>query len=218
MLAVAALLRRRDRAGLAYVVGGLLTLVPVVVVSRAFWMGFDRYLYMPSILFVLAAGPDVLKLVAAASTAGRARALAATGAALLVALAVQTRRVSATYASQAAQDAALLRDRPGDPTVHYYLARAAGRSGNLALLDARLAEMPGPPWPRAIVVPTYELAARIGNAEKTRQAISALVETTRPEQCNETRERLLNWRERSPDPGTATLLAHSADGMACSRR
>ena len=218
VLAVGALIWRRDRSGLAYVIGGMLTLAPVVLVSRSFWMGFDRYLYMPSVLFVLAAGPYVLKLVVAASTTRRARAFAVAGAALLVALALQTKRASATYSSQAAHDAALVEDHPLDPTVHYYLARAAGRSGDLALLDARLAQMPGPPWPRAIAVPTYELAARIGNDEKTRQAISALVETTGPEHCTETRERLLRWRERAPDPEITSLLTRSADGIACDRR
>ncbi|MGB5809751.1 MAG: hypothetical protein WBG86_04420, partial [Polyangiales bacterium] len=130
LLAGTWLLWKRDRPGVVYFGGALATLAPVVIVSRSFWMGFDRYLYMPSVLLLLAAGPHVL------STVQRMRRpiAASVVVALLLVASVQTHRASGTYASQSAHDQALLRDHPEDPSVHYYLARAANRSGDRSAL------------------------------------------------------------------------------------
>ncbi|MBW2548813.1 MAG: hypothetical protein JRE82_16630, partial [Deltaproteobacteria bacterium] len=176
-LVLLALFRRRDWPSLIYFVGAFLTLAPVVVVSRSFWMGFDRYLYMPSVLLLLAAAQVSLHGPREASERRRL-AYRVLGVALLVVAAVGTREASRAYASQEAFDQALLRDHSDDPTIHYYFARAANRSGDEADLRERLSAMPPLPWPRPIIAPIYELALKISDTPRAHQAIDALVAST----------------------------------------
>jgi hypothetical protein len=209
------LIRRRDWPSLIYFVGAFLTLAPVVVVSRSFWMGFDRYLYMPSILLLLAAAHSTLRGRREASK-GLRLGYRALGIALLLLAAVGTRDASRAYASQEAFDQALLRDHPDDPTIHYYLARAADRSGDRAALVEQLSAMPPLPWPRPIIAPTYELAAKISDAPRAHQAIDALVASTDDGvSCVEIRQQLETWRDRAPNPSIDDALIAAHSNLSC---
>ncbi len=212
------LVRRRDWPGSIYFVGALLALAPVAVVSRAFWMGFDRYLYMPSILLLMAAAPYALQ----GFVRGPRRyelAIAALWVGLLVVAAVQTHHASTAYASQDTYDQALLRDHPDDPTIHYYLARAADRSGDSSGLRERLSAMPPPPWPRPIIVPTYELAAKVSDAERAQQAIDAMVASqSTGVACVDIRSQLETWQGRAPDQATADALTAALERLSCKPR
>lgn len=208
------LARRRDWPGLVYAIGALLTLAPVVVVSRSFWMGFDRYLYMPSILVVLAVAPYVVSAVS--RRPGRRLAFSAIAVIALVFASFMTHRASAAYASQEAYDRALLIDHSDDPTTHYYFARATDRSGDEAGLRARLSAMPPPPWPRPIIVPTYELAAKVSDAPRMREAIDALVLSENDgTSCSDIRQQLATWRSRAPDTSTVDALTAALEGLSC---
>ncbi len=214
-LVLLALFRRRDWPSLIYFVGAFLTLAPVVVVSRSFWMGFDRYLYMPSVLLLLAAAQVSLHGPREASERRRLvyRVL---GVALLVVAAVGTREASGAYASQEAFDEALLRDHSDDPTIHYYFARAANRSGDEAGLRERLSAMPPLPWPRPIIAPTYELALKISDTPRAHQAIDALVASTDDGvSCVEIRQQLEVWRDRGPNPSVDDALAAAHNKLHC---
>ncbi len=209
------LVRRRDWPGLIYSIGAFLTLAPVAVVSRSFWMGFDRYLYMPSILLFLAVVPYVLRGFVR-GTRGHTLTIAALWLSLLVVAAIQTHHASRAYASQDAYDQALLRDHPDDPTTHYYLARAADRAGDMEGLEARLSAMPPPPWPRPIIVPTYELAAKVSDIPRAHQAIDALVASQNDGvPCAKVRHQLEIWRGRAPDEATTEALAATLAGLSC---
>lgn len=217
VLMVVVLVRRRDWPSLTYWVGAFLTLAPVVVVSRSFWMGFDRYLYMPSVLLVLAVAQVALGRRAALAKEHRL-GLGAIGVVLLFLAVVGTSSASRAYANQEAFDRALLRDHSDDPTIHYYFARAADRSGDGAGLRKLLSAMPPPPWPRPIIVPTYELAAKVSNEIKTREAIEALVNSVgEGARCSEVQRQLETWRDRAPDAATADTLTTSLETLPCER-
>lgn len=215
VLALLGLMRRRDWPGLICLIGAFLTLAPVAVVSRSFWMGFDRYLYMPSILLFLAAAPYVLRGFVR-GTREHNLAIGALWVCMLIVSATQTHQASAAYASQEAYDEALLRDHPDDPTIHYYLARAADRSGNKAGIQERLSGMPPPPWPRPIVVPTYELATKVSDTPRARQAIEALVASEDDGMaCADIRSQLETWHGRAPDTANADALTAALARLSC---
>ena len=215
VLALFGVVRRRDWPGLIYLVGAFLTLAPVVVVSRSFWMGFDRYLYMSSVLLLFAAAPYALR----GFVRGRRDNNLAVGALWVVVLllaASHTHDASAAYASQEAYDRALLSDHSDDPTIHYYFARAADRSGDMAGLQERLSAMPPPPWPRPIIVPTYELAVKAADEPKAHQAISALLGSQSDgTSCSEIQRQLAKWRDRAPNPSVGDALADGLESLPC---
>lgn len=216
-LILVVLVRRRAWTSLVYFVGAFLTLAPVVVVSRSFWMGFDRYLYMPSILLMLAVAQAAAGRRVAVPKHQRA-GRAAFGVAFLFLAAVGTSDASRAYANQEAFDRALLRDHADDPTIHYYFARAADRSGDTAGLREHLSAMPSPPWPRPIIAPTYELAAKVSDNAKARTAIRALVDSENEGvPCSEIQQQLVTWRDRAPNPATADALTASLTKLSCER-
>jgi len=214
MLFLAFLIYRRDLRGLAYWVGALLTLAPVVIVSGTFWLGFDRYLYMPSILGLLALYPYIIRAASLGSAAQLL--LSVLGFGLLVYAAIQTHRASEAYASQEAYDLALLRDHSDDPSIHYYFAKVAYRRSNGVGLRKHLSSMPSPPWPRPIVVPTYDLAVRAGDTVKAREAIDALVATSSGRRrCASVRAQLETWAGKQPDPSIAEHLEEALAALPC---
>lgn len=155
----AALAARRDFGGLVLFAGFALTVVPCVIVSRAFWFGFDRYLYMPMILAFLAVAPH---LVAAVEAVPRRRTLwAGVAIALLLVAALGTRTSSLAYINQTTYEAAMVDDHPDDPTVIYYMALAAKKSGQLQRAREWLSKMPKPPWPVAIEDRATALASEL---------------------------------------------------------
>jgi len=205
---------RGDWPGLVYWLGALLTLAPTVIVSATFWLGFDRYLYMPAILALLALFPYVVR---AASQGRRSRVpLSALGLALIAYAALQTHQASKAYASQDAYDDALLRDHFDDPGVHYYFALVAVRRANGTGLREHLSSMPSPPWPTPIIIPTYELAAKANDSVKTREAVDALVATARGgRRCETVRAQLETWAVKAPDPSTDAHLEEALAVLSC---
>ncbi|MBT8452633.1 MAG: hypothetical protein KJO40_11755 [Deltaproteobacteria bacterium] len=214
LLVLAFLVLRRDGPGLAYAVGAILTLAPVAIVSGAFWMGFDRYLYMPSILALLATAPYVSRAVSRGREWRFALGVLALG--LLGYAASQTHAASRAYASQEAYDRALLRDHADDPSIHFYFARIAARHDDEVRLRERLSAMPSPPWPRPIIVPTYDLATKARDAGKRREAVDAWVATVRDgPRCARVRIQLETWAQRSADAETAAQIEERLDELAC---
>ena len=216
LLALLVLSYRRDWPGFVYSLGALSTLAPVVIVSVTFWLGFDRYLYMPSILVLLALFP----YVAHAASLGRRFVvpLSVLGLALLAYAALQTHRASMAYASQATYERALLRDHFDDPGTHYYLAFRAARRAKQTEVREHLSSMPSPPWPPAIIIPTYKLAVRANDTVKTREAIDAIVVHARTgSRCETVRLQLEIWLAQGPDPSTAAHLEEALDALSCAR-
>lgn len=214
MLFLTFLIHRRDLRGLAYCGGALLTLAPVVVVSGTFWLGFDRYLYMPAILLLLAVSPYIVR----AASLGRAvqLSLSLLGLGLLIYAAIQTHWASEAYASQEAYDRALLRDHADDPSIHYYFARVAYRRSNGVGVRKHLSSMPSPPWPTSIIVPTYHLAVRARDTLRARQAIDALAATAAGRQrCTSVRAQLETWAGKQPDPLIAEHLEDALAALPC---
>ena len=207
---------RRDWPGLAYSVGAMATLAPVAIVSGAFWMGFDRYLYMPSILVILALCPYAER-AASRSRAWRI-ALGALGLGLLAYAAFQTHQASQAYASQEAYDRALMRDHFDDPSIHFYFARVAARNGNVDELREQLSSMPSPPWPKPIIVPMYDLAMKVNDSVKTTEAVDALVSTVRRgPRCETVRAQLDAWSEKATDPLLAKRIEERLAELSCER-
>ena len=214
LLGLGFLISRRDLSGLAYAVGAILTLAPVAIVSGAFWMGFDRYLYMSAILAILAMSPYVVRAVS--RSRGWRIAIGVLGLGLLGYSALQTHAASQAYASQEAYDRALFRDHSDDPSIHFYFARIAARHGDHDKLREAVASMPSPPWPRPIIVPTYDLATRANDAAKTREAVDALVATVREgPRCASVRARLGTWAEKAGDPETARYVEERLAALSC---
>jgi len=165
----AALVQRRDFGGLVLMGGFALTVVPCVIVSRSIWIGFDRYLYMPLILALLTCAPYVVEVVEARP---RLRAVWWGIAIVLVLVSgLGTRASSLAYVNQTAYERAMLVDHPNDPTIVFYLARSAQRSGRVELARNILSQIQEPPWPVAIVVPTIVVAAELSDVRTRDTAI-----------------------------------------------
>jgi hypothetical protein len=167
--ALIALLARRDWGGAVLVGGFAVTVAPCVMVTRSIWLGFDRYLYMPSILVVIACAPYV---VAAVESRSKLRPLWWGLASVLILIsALGARASSLAYVSQTAYERAMAADHPDDPTLVFYLARAAKKSGQISLARETLSGIPEPPWPTALVVPTVVLASELSDARVRDMAV-----------------------------------------------
>lgn len=165
----------KDVVGAIYAAGALATLAPTVVVSQTMWLGFDRYLYMPWILVLLAAAPHVAKAVNAWS---HRRVLRwAVAAALVLTATLGTSVASRFYEHQASYERSLLDDYPDDPTIHFYLASIAQKSGQSSLALQRFQEMPAPPWPKPLIMPAYVLAQKLSDDRTRDVAIGYGLET-----------------------------------------
>jgi hypothetical protein len=168
--ALVALLWKRDWGGAALLGGFAITVAPCVMVTRSIWLGFDRYLYMPSILLVIACTPYV---VAAVEARPKLRPLWWGLASILILIsALGTRASSLAYVNQTAYERAMAADHPDDPTIVFYLARAAKKSGQIPLARQTLSRIPEPPWPIALVVPTVVLASELSDARVRDMAVA----------------------------------------------
>lgn len=170
ILGLLALIVRRDWGGLAYVIGALWTLAPAVIVTRAIWLGFDRYLYMPMILILLAVAPYLESLLRRPSSY-RWLAITAGSVILLVAV-LNTRAASAAYQSHEAFLHALISERPEDPTVHLFVAGELMDKDDKDFAARSLQSLPDPPWPKATIIPQLVLARKIGDAAAFDRAIA----------------------------------------------
>jgi len=234
----------KDAVGAIYSAGALATLAPTVVVSQNMWIGFDRYLYMPWILVLLAVAPYVARAVDASS---QMRVLRwAVAAALVLSATLGTSVASRFYVDQASYERSLLDDYPDDPTIHYYLASIAQKAGQNALAVQRLQEMPPPPWPKPLFMAAYVLAQTLSDQRTADMAIGYGLETypsdpllqahgmrwhytngrvdeaisigtsidARDPLCPEVRRQLLIWGSRA-QPGEERTRLESAASLAC---
>lgn len=121
-LVVALVRARRARAAL-HVAGAIAVLLPTALVSEVFWLGFDRYLYMPAVLLVTACAPELR-----ATSPDRRVTLA--GVALAALLGALTAASGLAYASHAALADAILARRPEDPAGYLLVAAIRARDGD----------------------------------------------------------------------------------------
>src|SRR5262249_40605897 len=144
------------------VLGALATLAPTALVASRYWLGFDRYLYLPAILVVAAALPLPVG-------GRRAFALAV---ALALGLGAATFVEARKYRSPGAFTAALLRPRPDEPTGYLVAAANAVVNGRRAEAQAILARMPVDGLPPAVA----HIAAALLYSAGRPDASAALVE------------------------------------------
>lgn len=110
-------LRARRFEGPLLLAGAAACMVPTAHVADLFWLGFDRYLYMPAILVLLALAGLLANLPE--RHAPRARMLVGI---VAVASALATTLTATYYVSDRALGTAMVDDRPDDPTGMLYLA------------------------------------------------------------------------------------------------
>lgn len=200
---------RRDIGGLAYFIGAALTIAPCVVVSQSIWLGFDRYLYMPSILLLLAGAPYVSSAVDAWS---QRRALVwGVAAALLLVAAIGTRTASLAYVNHSAYEHAMLTDHVDDPTIFFYYARTSSESAQPELARQALAKMPGPPWPEALIMPVFLLSTELSDV-RTRDI--AMAHTLESHSNNPVlRAHAMRWKYNRGEVSDALALAVSFEAV-----
>lgn len=204
---------RRDLGGLAYLIGAALTIAPCVVVSQAIWLGFDRYLYMPTILLLFASAPYVARAVQAWSD--RRAIVWGVAAALLLVAALGTRTASLVYVNQTTYEHAMLTDHPDDPTIVFYFARTAKESGDIEQARRALAKMPGPPWPSALVMPAFVFANELSDLRTRDLAMAHGLEAHSADPV--LRAHAMRWNYGRGQLGDALALARSfeADDALC---
>lgn len=164
-------LQRRWRA-LVLLLGAWVTLAPAVMVGSAFWCGFDRYLYMPTVLAVLAwperrreaPGAEHLLRVPRVFLRRGAVALAAT-------LALATWATSQNYHSQSAFMASMIRLRPEDPSGRLFGAQWLSVGGKRAQALELLAPVPREGLPRPLA---SALVTRLAALRQREQALVVL--------------------------------------------
>lgn len=196
---------RRDIGGLAYFIGAALTIAPCVVVSQSIWLGFDRYLYMPSILLLLAGAPYVARAVDAWS---QRRALVwGVAAALLLVAAIGTRTASSAYVNHTAYEHAMLTDHADDPTMFFYYARTSNESAQPDLARQVLATMPGPPWPEALIMPAFVLSIELSDFRTRDIATAHALEAHSDNPV--LRAHAMRWKYQRGEVGAALALALS---------
>jgi hypothetical protein len=170
LLSTGGLLWRRDWGGLAYAAGALLTIAPTLFVAQSIWFGFDRYLYMPLILVLLAVEPYLREL--GARLRSRRRFIALAGASVLLIAIVDTHLASRAYASHLDLLDAMLTERPNDPTVRLYVVGTLLQKGDKQNAAEQFGHMPGPPWPKATIVQQ----ARIARDLEATEMLAATIE------------------------------------------
>ncbi|MET0343832.1 MAG: hypothetical protein ABW252_22655 [Polyangiales bacterium] len=151
--------RRRFRA-LVLLGGALVTLAPTVVVSSAFWCGFDRYLYMPTLLCVLAL-PDLCGSAVRVPRVLAAVCLSGT----LACLALATYATSTYYRGQTAFMTSLLTLRPDDPSGPLFGALFLSAGGRRQEALQLLAHVPRRGLPRPLASALVTRLAALGERD-----------------------------------------------------
>lgn len=131
LISVFVLVARRRWRVLLLLAGAAGTVAPTVLVSRYFWLGLDRYLYLPMILLCVAflgaqqseaePGPQ--------GPSRRTLAGVALGTSLVLVLMVSNTLTASVYSGQKAFVETMVRTRPEDPTGYLMLVRIDLREG-----------------------------------------------------------------------------------------
>lgn len=212
--AVAGLVAARDVRGLLLVVGAFACLAPTAVVSRAIWLGFDRYLYMPLLMLGLAAAPHIGRALARvperlSGLVGIAHVL------VLFAAAAGTYVGSSAYRSEASFRAALFDERPRDATVIVYMACLANVQSSPAETHAWLRSLPSPPWPDAVVIPLVVCAERVGDPEILRRALEVGLRQAPDDPLIRAHGMRLRYRQGRIDEALALARTFEGDAALC---
>ena len=210
------LIRRNARAAIL-VVGAVCTLLPTALVADSFWLGFDRYLYLPAILLFAAALPWL-----------RARRWWAWCLLPPALLAVPLYATARQYRSHRTFAAALVDARPKDPSGYLIAALDSVARGDRAEAAAVMRELPEPTRIPAVA----HHAARIYLSIGDQAAAATLVEKAAAEHADSPNLRFdlfglrgaqHRWgeaaalaRELSVDPARRRAVAEVIDGWLAS--
>jgi len=164
LLAVVLFLVRGELRRATLVVGAVAVLTPVVLVCDSFWLGFDRYLYLPAILCVAAALP----------LTGGGRFWAVATVLVALGLGVATFDAARAYRSHGDFAAAILADRPDEPTGYLLAADDAVDQGRVAQAAAYVDSVPTWDLPAPVAHHAAGLLLRLGRGPEA----AALVERT----------------------------------------
>ncbi len=173
-----ALARRRRWAALALLSGACAALLPVGLVAGSFWLGFDRYLYLPGVLLAhlaLSALPGPAPTGSGLRAAAGGPAGAALGAALaslaLAGLAWASWQAALPYRSHDRFVAALAEARPADPSGWLLAAARARQQGDTPLAGELLAHLPTAPQPPALEHRMAQAELQLGRSAAAAQRV-----------------------------------------------
>ncbi|HEX6244001.1 MAG TPA: hypothetical protein VFZ61_23960 [Polyangiales bacterium] len=157
---------------------GVVMVLPSVMVRHAFWLGADRYFYVPLALFILALAFTPRASAWLVSWSARAQALL--GVMLALVLAPATYLTAETYRNQSEHILAMMRMRPADPTGFLIGARWLWHREQQTGAQQLLARLPrsGLPPPLA-----SQLATVLGEFGQTAEALRVVADmaTRHPE-------------------------------------
>jgi hypothetical protein len=131
------MLRAKRWDTLLLLAGAGASLAPTAIVAGYFWLGFDRYLYLPLILLLAALAPHAPALQARieARAAAARPALAVAAASLTAWFAYATWTTATFFAGNAAFAGALISARPADPSGYLIGAASVDASGRAAVAE-----------------------------------------------------------------------------------
>jgi hypothetical protein len=179
LLALAALARKRPAALIA-LLGTALCLLPTAITTDSFWLGFDRYLYMPLLLAVLAvaysvAPPDSASAELPPPAPGLPPALNALAAVWLVFAASATWLTAKNYASHAEFELSMLESRPDDPTGYVYVGGTLLNMGRTDEARTLLRSTPQGDWPWLVLYSIEELQRSAGLTNEARATLDTML-------------------------------------------
>lgn len=166
---VALLVRRRFHS-VALLLAALACLVPAIAVRHAFWHGFDRYLYMPTLLGCLAAAQAGLPSLESWPARTRGMALGA----LALALGVAASLTAGSYASQADHLTIRLEQQPEDPSGYLMGARWLWNADRREDAEQLLARMPDRDLPPPIASELATLLNDMGRREEALEVVGRM--------------------------------------------
>ena len=126
---------------------------------------------------------------------------------LVLVSALGTRASSLAYVSQATYERAMVADHPDDPTIVFYLARAAKQADQIGLARETLSRIPPPPWPIALVIPAFSLATELSDSNTRDMTIEYALRTQTQDPV--VRAYGMRWRYQRGEVREALALARS---------
>lgn len=155
--------RKRWRAALL-IGGALATLLPAGLISSGFWLGFERYLYMPLALLCVAT-------FAPQSQASGRSGLVWLSAPFAMYLAWATYQAGTFYASPTVFAESMARARPADPTGQLFLVQLAAGRGDAAELRKLARSLPTDNLPPALLTRVIQVTLNWGDPARARALI-----------------------------------------------
>lgn len=146
--------------------GALLTFLPSLYVAHTFWLGLDRYLYLPAVLAGLASAPALSRLPSLPQ-----KAVLAVAAAAGMAFALGLATAAPSYASQDAWVKAMIDERPSDPTGYLLACDLGLTRGDPQGATGALAAAPKRPWPTGLARERARLERRLGRMPAAAQTL-----------------------------------------------